>query len=631
MRFALTIVMGLKMYFKSLSREVVSSDMEVLTTVGQSISISELLSALSALTEALESINQGVEPRFIEVGESLQSVYSQAAGLEREVAGVASTINRDNSASFLCVTGDLAARSVSTLQTNQEEIADRLANVGTIAAELRELRSHSTVLERIARQLRVVSVQFAVEVSRTCDSTTSFTAFTKELRRLADNVSELSESIADDSSASEKRQRAAYTLLTDGWAKLNRLTSEAERALRAAIENIDRMCGMSVKALDSIAGHSGVVSKCISSMVTSIQFHDITRQQVEHIVQAVRDVEAECKDGQDEAQSDLVLGRTHTMLRLQRAQLEHVISMIRDAHDSLESSFNQVGRESTDIASSLSQLARGEQDSSVDNDTFEGLRRTLKSLLSLLGSGRDLGVQTGNVALQAAETSAQLSLYLAKVRTINYDLKLKALNAIVKSISLDEQGRSLSVLAGEVMRLSKDCDDHVVSMVQGIESILGLSEGSRSGQISESGEEDPAGALASGIDDMDQCYAGLVQSSKTARGRAEDMGETIEQIEQGLVFLLELIEDLSGCTSEFDTVIEMLEPWARTGADAAGDLAGRHAQRYTMDKEREIHLTALGLFPEEVDSMDEQSTGRDDTLPGAEANDSEFGDNIELF
>src|SRR6185369_16231021 len=93
---------------------------------------------------------------------------------------------------------------------------------------------------------------------------------------------------------------------------------------------------------------SGEVSGNLSEVVTSMQSHDITRQQLEHIVEALERLAADLRvvgdAGQDEEQRRNLIIETGDVCELQSAQLRHASSEFYGAACSIVDNLRDVAR-----------------------------------------------------------------------------------------------------------------------------------------------------------------------------------------------------------------------------------------------------------------------------------------------
>src|SRR5262249_53972917 len=90
------------------------------------------------------------------------------------------------------------------------------------------------------------------------------------------------------------------------------------------------------------------VCEAIDSLVHSVQFHDITRQQIEHVCQALQGVAADLAAFASPASPEG--HRCHTVLKLQASQLEAAAGVFRTSVGQMEQNLDRIGARVADMA-----------------------------------------------------------------------------------------------------------------------------------------------------------------------------------------------------------------------------------------------------------------------------------------
>jgi hypothetical protein len=370
----------------------------------------------------------------------------------------------------------------------------------------------------------------------------------------------------------------------------------------------------------------------------SMQFHDITHQQVEHVIAALHDIQN--LDWTDAARAmrngceSAVPGRAHSIACVQTAQLRQVIALTEKAYATIRAAFDKIDNESESIAASMACLGTSISESKLSGSHFEELEHALRQLCILLNNGHDLGNSMCQIAAKASDTSALLSQYIEEIREVNSAIGLQAINAVINSVQLGEKGHVLSILAKEVTRLSDRCSRFVSMIVETLQKIASATtESSAALSCDDTDGSDSSLQLEVAISKVTKGHAEFTRSSARADSSTKQLHNTVSQTRQHMDCFPELLRILEQCVLQMDKIVGVLKPFADyTGHDSAGSLES-NMKRYTMEGERDVHHKVLGASNGAIKSG---STALLDSpivrsAPRQGTKIEPLGDNVELF
>jgi len=626
---------------------------------GSALSIFKMSSHPSALADSLEEVYESLDPRFTQIGRELQSIHSEAAQVTEQTLKSARLISSESGEGILVDIGSLTKESLVELQSCRADVSDSMGRVNAVAGHLGDLYAKCSVIEKIAMSLRVVILNIAVESSRSAESTDMFSDFVEDIKKLTEEIMAISERIRDDCKKEQKGQILIHKEISGGLSLLSDLAADAEEAVQSAALEIEHLMGLSIKALEDASAHSKEISSQVEKIVMAIQFHDITRQQVEHVIESLRDVEKLCagkiSGAEPKTDKNDALNRAYSILLLQASQLKRTISEIDTAYHEIMSAFEVIGSEVGRLVAGVSGFGRNKADgdpsatarherAGVTKDPFAVLKSALLRLNPLLVQGRDLRNRMQERAVQASETSFRLSRYVEQVRGISNGLHLKALNAIVRTAHLNGRGRALEVLAQEVNRLSDQSSEFVPNVVDLLDriSVLALKLVGESpvcractGRSEVTGGAQVAGGKAkmsidAGTQDISSVYDLFREDSSAALERSQTLQTAISQTRSGLCFLPELTDQLAAHTDELGKMVQLLSPYVDR-KNMTQEEIDELIQRYTMDRERAVHKQVIeGIDKFKTEDSVENSYGLTTEIV-VEKDEDDLGDNVELF
>lgn len=634
---------------------------------------------IAALSREMEAIIGEAEPRFLELGERLRALYTEADGLVNQTRRAAAAVGGEESTGLLPHLEEMVGAALSDLRDRREAISGRLEEVMRSAEQLARLTTICASMGQTGLSLNVVGLNIAVESSRSSESVEMFSVFTEEIRGLSRRISDISTAIRDGSARTRNGQLAAYRQIRAGLDALSQLIAEAEKIVGEALERIREIMAYSRQALERSTDSSREISRLVGEVVVAIQFHDISRQKVEHVGAALADAAGLLKESAEKR--PVVRGRVHRLLTLQIIQLQEVVDEIRAARERAARAFEQLNAQVVDLVADAARLDAGDAANGHLDAHRQGLESGLRQLRELLGKGRALDRDIRQIAEEGAEAASQLSDHIDPVRDISFDLHLKALNAIVKSARLPREGQALEVLAQEVSKLSTQSGGFVDDVVEILESLVSLSLDLDLMDDAEDAEEDRADtAIADGLEEMARRFDEFRTDAAAAPAAARAIEADIEATGGQLGFLDTLAADLLDRIARLQDLAERFTPWSEAAQHGSAETIEQAARRYTMESERRLHSRHLGeaadlavgagaaegaveLFDAEVapddDGMGEDGSEREaapvegdapsaDAVPSASPmtsgvaadagaaaedtdDDAELGDNVELF
>jgi len=506
--------------------------------------------------------------------------------------------------------------ALADLKARRETIAGRLKDLAGSAEQLLRLSDICGGLGKTGLSLNVVGLNIAVESSRSAASGEMFAVFTDEIRGLSRRISQISESIRDAGARNRRDHLAAHQKIQGSLDSLSRLVAEAESIVGGSLERIRELIDFSRQALERSTEGSREIGRLVGEVVVAIQFHDISRQKVEHVSAAMADAASLLRAPAEPL--PVIRGRVHRLLTLQGGQLREMVDEIYAARRRAAEAFRDLTSAVTDLVADADLLDAGEGAEDRLTHHRRGLEKGLRQLRELLKRGREMDREIHRIAEEGAEAASGLSEHIDRVRGISFDLHLKALNAVVKSARLQREGRALEVLAQEVSKLSAQSGGFVDDVVEILESLVSLSldlDLMDDEDANEGADRDIADGLAEMAERFDQFQADAARAPERSRALQAE----IEAAGETLGFLDSLGRELSERIAELAVLVDRFAPWSRAAWKGSAETLEQAAHRYTMESERRLHsrhfeqaaVAALTEAPEGdgVELFDKESPG----------------------
>ncbi|MCP4693160.1 MAG: hypothetical protein GY859_34275, partial [Desulfobacterales bacterium] len=230
-------------------------------------SVLNALSDLPGLSEDLKTVCREAEPRFVDLGERLQTIYFDASALSRRTLHAAGLMAGDSEEGLPGKVEGFAKASLAGLESCQTDVTDNLRRVDAVIDHLGSLRGMTDVIEKIARFLRIVGLNIGVECSRSAESREMFEVVAQDTKGLSEKIVEIAAAIRDHAESARAGQTSALAEISGGASHLAGLTRVAEKNVARAVEDMDRLMALSLQALQSASEHSRKISDQVGEIV----------------------------------------------------------------------------------------------------------------------------------------------------------------------------------------------------------------------------------------------------------------------------------------------------------------------------------------------------------------------------
>ena len=568
----------------------------------------------------LETVGQSTESEFLKLGEKLLEFHRRARKTSELSASVVELL-----------AGDEAETAIDGLKRVVErvELLARESRRGT--SVLREILNAVSPIEhqvdgfgRIAQNLRVLCISTRIESAHLGDRDIGFHVLSGDVEKLALEIDSKCRLLQD-------RLITLIRLMENTLANLRILETRQEMQVREMLDGASSALAAMVKQHDasvdgarSLGSAGEAVSQAIGEIVTSLQSHDITRQRIEHVAEALNGV-ASADAGDASGNLDL-MNTAADICALEKLQIDHAMDFLFKSIGHIESGLRGVASGVSRMTEEAANAAgsQGEDGHSFLTELEEKFGAVPDAIKAFSASSREIS----EVMASSAGTLADMAGFAGEIDTVGTRIKLIALNAIVKAAHMGTEGATLGVLADSIHQLSLDTCRRTDGVSRGL---LAVSASADTLDSIEFDGKDNSEATLIGDD-----VAGLIERLSGLNGRVaslldeigrdgRELAGEIESMAEGIDLHHRMEETLSGVLSRIGHASKTLESLLPPEAiSSRADRLQGLLDRYTMEHEREVHqlLIGNGISPDSP----EQSTA----LPENESSD-EFGDNVELF
>jgi hypothetical protein len=500
----------------------------------------------------------------------------------------------------------------------------------SICTALSGLNSPLQSFQRITRTLQIIGITTRIERSEHNDEHNDTTVLSEGLRHLASliagNMLEICDQVAVLRTLSEAALRNEVALNNGQSSSARAAIDSARMMLTEQVNNRQQ----ALQKSDDLARTSGNVSRCVAEIVSSIQFHDITHQQIDHVTHALGSFSEEMIRGLERADVEEVCALESVVAegcRLQSQQLDHSRAELCGAVRRIIGSLHDLADSILSLAADSRTLAGSTR---RDGATFfSAVEPAITAVASILGENLTTAARSAQAVREVIEAAVIMVRLVDEIDRFGAEMKVLALNASIESVHVRSGGSALGVIADSIQELAHEALLQTESLAAGLTEItacaesldnVGLTELSLEGEKVKALRVDSERMLqtlrsansevCSLLDGMDHDAARLADDISDTAG----MVRIHDEAEQILVRAGRALDEIA------DSFQSSPDAWQRVKHIP---LFQQMQKRYSMQSERKIHQAVLKNA--QFDEATETST--DNVVTDAAG----LGANVELF
>jgi len=611
----------------------------------------------------LLELNRATEAEFLEVGQKLQDFY----GRTKEIAGLSSSVA---SLLFGAQISDIIDRTRALndhIRRMEVSSSKGTSILQGICGTIRSIGTQLNGFYKIVMQLRMLCLTIKIESARLSDQNLSFDILASDVGKLALEIEQKCASLDEWSRRLGMLIQKTLQQVIGLEAALRHQSNIIIEKTMGNLESLKAQHQLATAGAEQLAGRYDSVSRSIGEVITSLQFHDITRQQIEHVQQALDHLASKLetrgspikKFGRGFWENILTSAE---VCRLQKAQLVCASDELICATQRIIDNLRGVARNVSEMTAETQTLmgSAGE----AEGTFLEGIEHGFSSLSEALAYHDRASSELSDTTSSVGNALEQMSAFAADIEAIGLKIKLVSLNAIVKAAQIGDEGASLAVLAEGIHGLSIETCQQTDVQSNSLRSIAISSSALNDGMAPADGRSSSgADSIAEEMEAVLRSLRELNTNILSMQSRIEDEGRKLSDEIENSVSLITVHEEVrrvsGGIISELDSRADcLISLLPESHVSKQSRNLGTLESAYTMQTERQIHesLSRAYSSPEKIEgeaaayNPEEQSlstashnavspesdngaafqpTGRPEKAGSEEV--TEFDENVELF
>ena len=574
------------------------------------------------------------EDEFLQIGSQLQGFYLRSSELTSMANHLVDVVSGERVQPLVERLRQMIAGMEAYLASASGQSDNSCQTLERILDLLNQVSQPLQGFQKMYKTLRMLSTSTKIESSRLGEKGVGFLTLAMDVEKLSHQVNEKSSNILKHrqilaSMISETLHvvRSTKSAQDTNVGGILTRTANSLEELVSVNERCTRFGGL-------VASISGEVTGNISEVVSSMQSHDITRQQVEHIVEALERLAVDLQSvyGADldvERQCSLII-EAGDVCELQSAQLRHASLALYTAVCSIVDNLRDVARKQTVMASET-QTVTGVTDS-TENSFVDAMSSGLSAVTAVLTNCAKDDQEMSATMKKVAGTIGEIAGFVTDIEEIGSEIDLIALNSQIKAAHTGREGAALGVLAEAIKRLSLDAVIQTEAVSQTLSRVKDVTEH----LFKDTDDENDQ--LLSRVTVMKNELTGILS---TLGNMNADLCTILTGLNPKLCSLTDDVERATGginvheqtkrMAEDVIIILDMIVAHARELEPASSEFKENLChmeERYTMDSERHIHEAIARKRSGLSSPADIMVTDAEDK---ADSEESEFGDNVDLF
>lgn len=422
----------------------------------------------------------------------------------------------------------------------------------TVVQEMELLQQLSAVTDgqaKIALEIKVLNVHTKVEVAHLGEVGIGFEYLAKELadfsRSLAENTDELIKHTENRKTTIQKTK----SMLSMELPRLREDLTEVDVRLCNDLAILDSGLSKLAGAPARFKQSTQEIAGQIAGVVVAVQGHDITRQQIEHVQEALDLVSRKMlTEEQSDRTANPEAGHAYAGLTIQAYQLRAIKATIADWTSQIRNCVESILRISASELVGIGPLVLQQEQS---------MSSQLSHIAMLEGQCRDYNERIRSTLEGVSSLSQLVAEHLQKSNSARNRLRLLTFNSVIEASRLGSQADTICVIAdgisevasqwSKVTEQSSDALRQITSLSERINEAMATFAEADSRELSESMQK-----TRGGLERLRTAAEHALSQGMEIESRVETMRKRIGEIGQN-------IDHLDACFGRIDEALTAIE------------------------------------------------------------------------
>lgn len=481
---------------------------------------------------------------------------------------------------------------------NKESFGYCRTIVEDLQTRLKKLSTLTATTARIGKQIGMLGINLKIESAR-------FHQEGKGFNMLAQSVSTISATIIGNAEEFEGNRLEICRRIEEFRGRIDTYAStyaakseEACAGLSQQIESVRRMIEASAAAGERLDAGGREIGAGIGEIVMAMQFHDISRQQMDNIAASLESLAAALDSGPAVEKDRAAALRLCRDMNIQFAQINSVVESIQHAAGAIDRGLEKTASVLREIHAFVG--GQGEGGEGSHKEIIARLAAEAARSGTFLDEGLKVAEVMGDLVGQVIDATTGMEKFLDEIETVSLDVKLLALNALIEAARIGEAGRTLDVLAQELNFLAKNTIEAIGGSVGELQAMLATTKEYAAFNEEFQEKQRRTGELMGRSTELSAEMSAATEEIEQLTAACErevvSLATAIDEIGPGLRFPGMMVERLTSIGGAVADILDRLENRYPGLEDEIGTVGAADVDddQYVMERERQIHDQVLG-------------------------------------
>lgn len=259
--------------------------------------LEEIISLVPEMTNQLHNVTHQTERSAIEIGDKVRFIYEKAQEHLEESNEISAQFrggkgNNSNTSLSEVIQSSLSLlrEMIEMLEHNSKLNMDYSQAIDTILVNTAEINKISDEIQYISDQTNLLALNAAIEAARAGEHGRGFSVVAEEVRKLSDRTSLASNNIIQIVGKVNSSVRDISRSLLENLKKNTEKKTHVDHAVNELVRTAEESTEVFTKLISNAVASSESVAKNIDQIILSLQFQDITKQQIDQALQPLEKI-----------------------------------------------------------------------------------------------------------------------------------------------------------------------------------------------------------------------------------------------------------------------------------------------------------------------------------------------------
>ena len=564
-----------------------------------------------ASAKELRDLNASTEEDFLSIGTYLQELSSQATAVSKAAGTIVGLVTGEGVQKDTGRLRDVEGLINAYFRESQVKFEHRSGSLQRMLNLIETAYGSLSIFKTIVKHLHILGVSTRIEDAR-LNNEGNFDMLSGHVEKLSVVIASKAEGILEAMVSLHEAMKQTLPRVLAAKNVIGDRTQDMLHSLAAGLSTLFEKRELSARTAVRLAAKSEEVSSNMSEVISSLQFHDITRQQIEHVIDMFGELSAEGSQG---SANDIVnvLGDTGD---LQIDQLDHARKEMFSAVMRIVDGLQGIARHLSAMLEETEEFigVAGKENSSFLSD----LTYSASFVIGSLNQNAETGTELAGAVSHVSGLIESVFAFVNDIDEIASEIELISFNAQIRAARMAGNGGALGVLSEAIRNLSDSTRNQTLEMTRTLEDVkdaaleLGAAD-------EREGSEEEIGAMTAemkslldSLGESQDRLSSLLGQLKRATGELTDAVGTVVQ---GVDAHRRTDEVIGGIIKGLQQIIGSRKIAADAEAGKNSDHLAKLTARYTMYQERSLHQAHLDRMNGTASAVEQK----------------DFADNVELF